>query len=126
LGGGLYPGGHHGHSSQPRVKRLRSTFIVGNDPQVVDLVAGLAGLDITSTIEEIDAPRRIVWGGPAQGIVAVHVWSLEPREGGVLVRTAESWEGGPVDAQRETLQSALDESLRTWLNNLKRAAEDAA
>jgi uncharacterized protein YndB with AHSA1/START domain len=23
-----------------------------------------AGLDITSTVEEFDAPRRIVWGGP--------------------------------------------------------------
>jgi uncharacterized protein YndB with AHSA1/START domain len=36
-----------------------------------------AGLDITSTVEEYDAPHRIVWGGPAQGIVAVHVWTLE-------------------------------------------------
>src|SRR2546429_8272312 len=43
-------------------------------------------------------PRRIVWGGPAQGIVAVHVWTLEPREDGVLVHTEESWEGEPVSA----------------------------
>jgi uncharacterized protein YndB with AHSA1/START domain len=49
-----------------------------------------AGLDISSTVEEIDPPRRIVWGAPAQGIVAVHVWTFEPQEGGVLVRTAES------------------------------------
>lgn len=85
-----------------------------------------AGLDITSTVEEIDAPHRIVWGGPAQGIVAVHVWSLEPKDDGVLVRTEESWEGEPVDAQVETLQAALDGSLRVWLENLKRAAESAA
>jgi uncharacterized protein YndB with AHSA1/START domain len=85
-----------------------------------------AGLDITSTVEEVDPPRRIVWGGPAQGIVAVHVWSLEPRDDGVLVRTEESWEGEPVDAQVETLQSALDGSLRAWLENLKRAAESAS
>ena len=85
-----------------------------------------AGLDITSTVEEVDPPRRIAWGGPAQGIVAVHVWSLEPRDDGVLVRTEESWEGEPVDAQVETLQSALDGSLRAWLGNLKRAAERAS
>jgi hypothetical protein len=85
-----------------------------------------AGLDITSTVKEIDAPHRIVWGGPAQGVVAVHVWSLEPTENGVLVRTEESWEGEPVDAQAEALQSALDGSLRAWLENLKRAAENAA
>ena len=85
-----------------------------------------AGLDITSTVEEIDPPRRIVWGGPAQGIVAVHVWTLEPQEdGGVLVHTEESWEGEQVTAQVETLQAALDASLRAWLENLKRAAEAA-
>jgi len=82
-----------------------------------------AGLDIMSTVEEIDAPRRIVWGGSAQGIVAVHVWTFEPRDGAVLVRTAESWEGDPVTAQAETLQDALDASLKAWLENLKRAAE---
>jgi Polyketide cyclase / dehydrase and lipid transport len=83
-----------------------------------------AGLDITSTVQEIDPPRRIVWGGPAQGISAVHVWTLEPQEDGVLVKTEESWEGEPVDAQVETLQGALDKSLRDWLQNLKRTAED--
>jgi uncharacterized protein YndB with AHSA1/START domain len=82
-----------------------------------------AGLDITSTVKEVDAPRRIVWGGPAQGIVAVHVWTLESQADRVLVRTAESWEGAPVEAQVETLQGALDGSLRAWLENLKRTAE---
>jgi uncharacterized protein YndB with AHSA1/START domain len=85
-----------------------------------------AGLDITSTVAEYDAPHRIVWGGPARGIVAVHVWTLEEQADGVLVRTAESWEGDPVTAQRETLQSALDDSLRNWLQNLKHTAEHSA
>jgi uncharacterized protein YndB with AHSA1/START domain len=83
-----------------------------------------AGLDITFTVEEVDAPRRIMWGGPAQGIIAVHVWTLDEQGDGVLVSTAESWEGDPVTAQVEELQAALDRSLRTWLQNLKRLAED--
>jgi uncharacterized protein YndB with AHSA1/START domain len=83
-----------------------------------------AGLDITSTVEEVDPPNRIAWGGPAQGIVAVHVWTLEERDDRVLVRTAESWEGDPVNAQAEALQGALDASLRAWLENLKQTAED--
>jgi hypothetical protein len=66
-----------------------------------------------------------VWGGSAQGIVAVHAWSLDEQEDGVLVRTAESWEGEPARAQMETLQGALDASLRNWLENLKRTAEDS-
>jgi uncharacterized protein YndB with AHSA1/START domain len=84
-----------------------------------------AGLDISSTVEELDPPHRIVWGGAAQGIVAVHVWTFDEQEDGVLVRTAESWEGDPVTAQPETLQAALDESLRAWLENLKRKAESS-
>jgi len=82
-----------------------------------------AGLDITSTVQEVEPLRRIVWGGPAQGIVAIHVWTFEQQADGVLVRTAESWEGEPVDAQTETLQQALDGSLHQWLENLKRTAE---
>jgi hypothetical protein len=62
-------------------------------------------------------------GGPAQGIVAVHVWTLDEQDDGVLVRTAESWEGDPVAAQPDALQAALDASLRALLENLKRAAE---
>lgn len=84
------------------------------------------GLDITSTVEEIEAPGRVVWSGPAGGIFAVHVWELTAREDGVLVRTEESWEGEEVRAQAETLQGALDASLRGWLQNLKRAAEGAS
>jgi hypothetical protein len=41
----------------------------------------------------------------------------------LLVQTAESWEGEPVTAQIAELQRALDDSLRKWLANLKRAAE---
>ena len=54
----------------------------------------------------------------------MHVWTLEPQDDGVLLRTAESWEGEPVTAQVETLQGALDASLRAWLENLKRTAEE--
>jgi hypothetical protein len=43
----------------------------------------------------------------------------------VLVITAESWEGEPVTAQVERLQEALDGSLRNWLENPKRTAEQS-
>ena len=81
------------------------------------------GLSIESTIQEIDQPRRIVWSGPAQGIMAIHVWTMTPSENGVLVHTAESWDGAPVRAQPEEMQQALDGSLRGWLQNLKHKAE---
>jgi uncharacterized protein YndB with AHSA1/START domain len=81
------------------------------------------GLSIESTIQEIDPPRRIVWSGPAQGITAIHVWTMTPSEDGVLVHTAESWNGDPVRAQPKEMQQALDSSLRGWLQSLKHEAE---
>ncbi|MER6303711.1 SRPBCC family protein [Kitasatospora sp. NPDC001539] len=81
------------------------------------------GLDITSTVRQVDHGRRLAWGGPAQGITAVHVWTFTPTRNGVLVHTEESWNGAPVTANRAALQSALDDSLHNWLTNLKREAE---
>ena len=83
------------------------------------------GLQIASTVQEIDPPRRLVWSGPAQGIEAIHVWEFTPTDRGVLVHTEESWDGEPVRAQAGALQSLLDGAIRAWLTNLKRAAEQA-
>ena len=82
-----------------------------------------SGLSIESTIREIDQPRRIVWSGLAQGIVAIHLWTMTQSENGVRVHTEESWDGEPVRAQPKELQRALDDSLRGWLQNLKHKAE---
>ncbi|MFF8997158.1 SRPBCC family protein [Streptomyces achromogenes] len=84
------------------------------------------GLDITSTVKQTDYGKRLVWGGPAQGITAVHVWTFTPTRNGVLVRTEESWSGAPVLADQAALQAALDNSLRKWVNNLKHEAETRA
>ncbi|MEU3954100.1 SRPBCC family protein [Streptomyces achromogenes] len=84
------------------------------------------GLDITSTVQQADYGKRLVWGGPAQGITAVHVWTFTPTRNGVLVHTEESWSGAPVLADRAALQAALDNSLRKWVDNLKREAETRA
>lgn len=62
--------------------------------------------------------------GPAQGIIAVHVWTFTPRRDGVHVHTEESWAGAPVEADVPALQAALDASLDAWLHNLKAEAEN--
>ena len=84
------------------------------------------GLSIESTIREIDAPRRIVWFGLAQGITAIHAWTMRPSEDRVLVHTEESWDGDPVRAEPEEMQQTLDGSLRAWLQSLKHKAEAQA
>lgn len=85
-----------------------------------------AGLDIASTIAEVDAPHRTVWGGPANGIDGVHVWSFVADGAGTRVVTEESWAGEPVEADVDGLRRALGDSLKVWLTDLERAAESAA
>ena len=48
---------------------------------------------ITSTIQDVEPPRRIAWTGTSFGIKAIHVHTFEPRDGGTLVRTEESYDG---------------------------------
>ncbi|MFJ4696383.1 SRPBCC family protein [Streptomyces sp. NPDC088766] len=81
------------------------------------------GLDITSTLREVVPGERVVWGGPADGIEGVHVWSFEEAGGQVTVRTEESWSGAPVEAATEELRQALSGSLTTWLDRLKSRSE---
>ncbi|MEU9559468.1 SRPBCC family protein [Streptomyces fumanus] len=79
--------------------------------------------NITSTVQQVRPEHRIVWGGPAQGITAVHVWTFTKAGDGVHVHTEESWTGEPVTADTAYLQEALDASLDHWLHNLKQRAE---
>ena len=82
-----------------------------------------AGLDITSTVTAVDRHRHIEWGGPANGITAVHVWNFEQTDHGVRVATEESWEGVRIEEAVHSMQKALDDSLQAWLTNLKDRAE---
>ncbi|WP_405665850.1 SRPBCC family protein [Streptomyces sp. NBC_00055] len=82
------------------------------------------GLDITSTLFQVVNGERVVWGGPANGIDGVHVWSFEEHGGMVTVHTEESWSGAVVQAQPAELRQALEQSLTDWLSQLKTEAED--
>ncbi|MEE1821286.1 SRPBCC family protein [Streptomyces sp. BE20] len=81
------------------------------------------GLDITSTVHELVPGTRIAWGGPANGIEGIHVWTFEQTGDRVTVHTEESWSGAPVDAASDQLRHALRTSLEDWLTCLKNRAE---
>jgi uncharacterized membrane protein len=85
-----------------------------------------AGMIIASTISELIPQQRIAWSGLVQGIMGIHVWRFTEVEDGVLVQTEESWDGEPVRLQVDFLQQALDKSIRSWLESLKRAVESRA
>ena len=81
------------------------------------------GLAIASTIEEVRLHRRTAWGGPAAGIVGVHVWEFTPEHNRTRVATVESWAGPTVEADPTRATIMLAGHLTTWLRDLKRAAE---
>lgn len=79
---------------------------------------------VTSTIFAIDDQKRILWGGPASGIMGVHEWLFDQADGGgTTVTTTESFSGAPVDSAVDAMQGMLDGSLVSWLSEMKREAE---
>jgi len=81
---------------------------------------------ITSRVEHVDRPRRLSWSGRTLGIRALHVWRLDERDGGTLVRTEESYEGLVARALRRMLQKTLDAALADGARSLKTEAERSA
>lgn len=78
---------------------------------------------IVSTLQTVDPPREIAWTGRTMGIAAVHVYRLEPREGGTRVVSEESWAGFLVRLLRGRMAKQLQTSLEGGLAHLKVAAE---
>jgi uncharacterized protein YndB with AHSA1/START domain len=84
---------------------------------------------ITSTLRQLERPRLLGWTGKTTGIRAVHVWSLEARDGGTFARTEESWDGLLVrilrGAMQKNLQKAMDDGLRYLKAEAERRAQGA-
>jgi uncharacterized protein YndB with AHSA1/START domain len=83
------------------------------------------GISIASTVQQLDAPRFIGWTGKAIGTRAIHTWTLEPTANGVVVTTAESFDGWLVRLMKKAMQTTLDDALQSTLQKLKVAAERA-
>ena len=81
---------------------------------------------ITSTLRQLERPRLLAWTGKTTGIGAVHVWSLEPRDGGTLARTQESWDGLLVRLLRGSMQKNLQKAMDDGVRYLKAEAERRA
>jgi len=81
------------------------------------------GLNVASTIEVIEPGREIGWTGRALGASAKHIWKLTSQDNGTLVTTEESMEEWSIRLMKLISPKFLDNSLDTWLKNLKTKAE---
>jgi uncharacterized protein YndB with AHSA1/START domain len=82
-----------------------------------------AGLAIQSTVYAVTPHARTLWAGTVQGITGIHEWTFTETDNGVRVVTEESWSGEPVEANVAAMQAGLDQSLVSWVQHLKAAAE---
>lgn len=81
-----------------------------------------AGAAIRSTVALADRERVLAWTGTASVARAIHVWRLRRGpDGGTLVEVEETMDGPILEWLYP--QERLDESLRSWLEALRAAAE---
>ena len=74
---------------------------------------------ITSTLEHVEAPRRVAWSGKTLGLKAMHVYALEARKDTTVVRTEKSYDGLVARLFRARLQKTLDGALERGLRHLR-------
>ncbi len=85
------------------------------------------GLTIISTLKEVTPNERLTWTGKTFGTHALHSWEIARTNQGVLLRTAESFDGWLPRLLPKTMQRTLDAALPAWLQAIKSEAErDAA
>jgi uncharacterized protein YndB with AHSA1/START domain len=83
--------------------------------------SGMASL--TSTLRVVDPPKEIGWTGKTMGISAVHVFHLEPRDGGTFIRSEESWRGALASLMKGYSRKNIAKAIDAILTSLKREAE---
>jgi uncharacterized protein YndB with AHSA1/START domain len=78
---------------------------------------------LTSTLRTVEPPTEIGWTGTTMTIKAVHVFHLEPRDGGTFVRSEESWEGFIASMLKGYSRKSIDSAITSILTALSREAE---
>jgi hypothetical protein len=81
---------------------------------------------LTSKLITVAAPRQIAWTGRSLGLSAIHVYTLEPRDGKTLVSTEESVNGILARLVRRPLTKRMGAAVRRGLEGLKTEAERRA
>ncbi len=105
---------------------VESAALQGPLNQGTSFVWRSGGFQISSTVSEIDPPKRLSWTGSALGTRAFHLWDIETVGDSVLVKTFETFDGWVPWLFKASMQKKLDEALPAWLQALKQAAERRA
>lgn len=81
---------------------------------------------LTSTLQVVDRPRQIAWTGKSMGIKAIHLFRLQPKDGGTLARSEESWEGLLATLLKGYSRKTMRREIHSFLSSLKAESERQA
>ncbi len=81
------------------------------------------GASIRSILQMVEPHHSFGWSGVTFGGSAIHIWYLEPQNGGTVVRVAESMEGWLVGLFQKKMNRDLALDMLFWLEQLKAASE---
>jgi uncharacterized protein YndB with AHSA1/START domain len=81
------------------------------------------GFGIRSTFQDVVPMKRLSWTGQTLGTSALHSWEFTITGKGVVVTTAETFDGWLPSLMPGTMQKKLDDTLPALLASLKVAAE---
>lgn len=81
------------------------------------------GMTIRSELVEVGPTSRIAWTGRTLGVLAIHVWQLDPLETGTQVTTEESFEGVLPRLLPGLMRRTLEKSLDMSITRLRKACE---
>jgi len=82
------------------------------------------GFWIRSTFHDVVPMEHLSWTGQTLGTRALHSWEFTLTEKGVVVTTAETFNGWMPTLMPRIMQKKLDDTLPALLASLKIAAED--
>jgi hypothetical protein len=104
---------------------VKSVTATGPVEPGTDFTWKVRGGTITSRLQEVQRPARLVWTGRLRpmGIEAVHAWKLEPHDGHTMVETEETWSGTMVKFLSAPARRMLARSVESGLAGLKRRCE---
>lgn len=81
------------------------------------------GFTVSSTLVDVEMPRRLMWTGRALGTRARHEWDIVAAGHGVVVKTSETFDGWLPRLMPRTMKNMLERTLSAWLEALKAEAE---
>jgi uncharacterized protein YndB with AHSA1/START domain len=81
---------------------------------------------LRSELQVVDPPSEMAWTGTTMGIHAVHVFRFQPKDGGTLARSEESFSGLIPRVLKSYSRKTLQRGIASILVALKAEAERRA